>query len=35
MSSIVRVAFFVYLAQAAAGLAVGFILPWLLLFGAE
>jgi hypothetical protein len=32
MSTIVRVAVIVYLAQAAAGFAVGFSMPWLLLF---
>jgi hypothetical protein len=32
MSTIVRVAVIVYLAQAAAGFAVGFSVPWLLLF---
>jgi hypothetical protein len=35
MSTMIRVAIFVYLAQAAAGLTVGFTLPWLLFFGAK
>jgi len=35
MSTLIRVALLVYLAQAAAGLAAGFILPWLLFFGAQ
>jgi hypothetical protein len=33
MTSIFRIAVIVYLAQAAAGFAVGFTLPWLLFFG--
>ena len=33
MSTIVRVAVIVYLAQAAAGFAIGLTLPWLQFFG--
>ena len=33
MSTIVRITIIVYLAQAAAGLAIGFTLPWLRILG--
>ena len=35
MSTMIRIAVFVYLAQAAVGLTVGFILPWLVFFEAN